>query len=82
MSTEAITMFGPLFAQSSRDEFIDVRRIHPENGAVEEFVPATDIEAAASWAQARRAAGDVYVGVLPRTRRAGGRDAVPRGRVI
>jgi RepB DNA-primase from phage plasmid len=82
MNGDATAMLTALFADSTEGEFINLRRIHPDKPPVEEFIPAGDIEAAASWAIARRDAGDVYVGVLPRTRRAGGRDAVPRGAVV
>ncbi len=82
MNGDTTTMLATLHADSAEAEFIDLRRIHPDKPAVEEFIAAGDIEAAASWAIARRDAGDVYVGVLPRTRRAGGRDAVPGGDVV
>lgn len=82
MKRAATTMLGALFATVNDGEFIDLRRISRERGAVEEFVDARDIDTAVQWATDRRQAGDVYVGVLPRTRRDGGRAAVPAGRVL
>lgn len=79
MKSVAATMLATLFANATKGEFINLRRIHPDKPAVEEFILASDIDAAATWASDRRAAGNVYVGVLPRARRAGGRDAISSG---
>lgn len=80
--TDAETFLGVLFDGAQPGELIDLRRIHPGKPALEEFVPVAEIAVAATWAQARRGKGDVYVGVLPRGRRAGGRDAISAGRAV
>ena len=82
MKRAAATMLAALFANAPKGELINLRRIHPDKPAVEEFIPASDIDAAAAWAVDRRVAGDVYVGVLTRTRRAGGRDAISSGSTV
>ena len=51
-------------------------------GMAQRFVPAGDIERAADAIRAFGARTDVYVGVLLRDRRAGGRAAISGGRVV
>lgn len=82
MKAPAEEMLGTLFAESAGDEFIDLRIIRPGGPPMEKFFPAREISAAVEWAVTHRKAGNVYVGVLPRTRREGTRDAVGSARVL
>ncbi len=82
MSNDATTMLGSLFEQADPEEFINFRLIRVDGTAVEKFLPASDISAAAEWALMRRGAGNLYVGVLPRTRQSGGRDAIRQAGVV
>lgn len=79
---QAIFMLTTLFARAGEGEFIDLRLIRRDGRSKEEFFPGADPSAAADWAIDRREKGDVYVGVLPRSDRRGGRDAVGTARVV
>lgn len=79
---QAITMLTTLFARAGEEEFIDLRLIRRDGPAKEEFLPRADVVAVADWAIDRRERGDVYVGVLPRVERRGGREAVGTARVV
>jgi hypothetical protein len=82
MSDQAFAMLSGLFAQAGEDDLINLRLILKDGGAREEFFPVTEVEAARNWAIDRRMMGHVFVGVLPRTVRDGGRGAVGKARVL
>ncbi len=80
MSSKAerdITRFlDALFADSAGDSFIELR-VRIAHGMRRTFVPTKDLVTAAACVARYAASTDVYVGVLPRQRRAGNRDSVP-----
>jgi hypothetical protein len=70
-----------LFARAAAGEFVEVRWRLPD-GMGQRFVPAGDLDGAAGVVCGLGDRTDVYVGVLPRTCKRGGRDAVSRGAVV
>lgn len=63
------------------DGLLEIRARRPD-GMSQRFVAAAGVAAAAGQIRALGARTDVYVGVLLRDRRAGGRDAISGGRVV
>lgn len=74
---DAEKMLSSLFERCDSAQFIELRPIRRGLGALSpEFFPLSQIGAAARRAVQLRDRADVYFGVAPRTRRAGGKDAV------
>jgi hypothetical protein len=71
-----------LYADAPRGSFVELR-YRTRSGMGRSFHPAADRDAIAAEIVARAPTGDVYVGVIPRRRRGGGRDdLVPEARVL
>ncbi len=82
MNADTTKFIAALFEQSVEGELVDLRMIRKDGSPIEAFIDAHDVAPVVDWALARRDAGNVYVGALPRARDGGGRDAVGVARVV
>jgi hypothetical protein len=70
---ELLTFLRALYGRAPAGSFVELR-IRRARGMTQRFVPVTRLEAVEAIVHERATATDVYVGVLPRRRKAGTRD--------
>src|SRR5262249_36418779 len=71
-----------LFGSEPEGGFVELRWRHPGGGMGREFHPVKDRTPTRATIRALGERTDLYIGAAPRTRRAGGREAVKRAHVV
>lgn len=80
--TDLQTYLDALFATANVSSLVELRIRRRDGGMNQQFFSTRALDRAATAIATLAARTDVYVGVVPRTRRAGGRDAVGRVAVL